>query len=106
MAGPIKVYKGRTVKLPVQLPYDVSQDTITSQIRKSKSRASLLIATWQVSFRSDGRDGKLDFILDDSVTSLITAQYGYMDILRVSGGEPYSVLDDPIMVEFKSVVTT
>ncbi len=105
MADSIRVARGRTIILPLSLPYDVSQDTITSQIRKSKNSSSQLIATWQVSFRTDGRDGKVDLVLDNSVTALITADFGYMDLKRVSGGEPFTVFDDPVMVEFYSVVT-
>lgn len=106
MADEIIVHKGRTVILPVQLSYDVSQDTIRSQIRKGRSVTSAIIAEWAVSFRTDGRDGKLIFRLDDAVTSEITENMGFMDIKRVTGGEPIAVLESPIPVVFRSVITS
>lgn len=101
----ITVFKGRTTVLPVKLSYDISQDLITSQIRKGRSHRSELIAEWTVSHLTDGTDGELIFSLDDSETGLVTAHMGYMDIKRVTGGEPVPVLDDPIVVNFRNVVT-
>lgn len=105
MPTTIVVHRGRTEKLPVQLAYDVSQDTITSQIRRGRSVNSPLIAEWDVSYRTDGKDGLIDLVLDDSVTILIDADMGYMDLKRVTGGEPVSVFKEPLQVVFKTVVT-
>lgn len=101
----IIVYKGRTNILPVSLGYDVSGDVITSEIRVDKDPESTLIATWEVSFESDGVDGELILTLDDSVTSEIEKSTGYMDLKRVTGGEPINVFDDPLEVLFKKTVT-
>lgn len=101
----IVVHKGRTVVLPVSIGFDVSADTITSEIRAEKDKESDLIATWEVTFLTDGKDGKLLLTLDDAVTSGITKSTGYMDIKRVSGGEPFAVFDDPLEVIFKDVIT-
>ncbi len=99
------VYKGRTVILPVSLGVDISQDIITSEIRVGKSQSSALIATWIVSFATDGVDGKLILTLDDSVTTAITKSTGYMDLKRITGGEPLSVFDEPLEVLFKDSIT-
>lgn len=99
------VHKGRTVILPVSLGYDISGDTFTSEIRVDQDPASALIATWTTSFATDGIDGELVLTLDNSVTSTITRTRGYMDIKRVSGGEPLPVFDEPLEVLFKEVVT-
>ncbi len=55
----IVVHKGRTTVVSVSVGVDVSQDTITSEIRDGKSQSADLIATWVVSFVTDGTDGAL-----------------------------------------------
>lgn len=101
----LTIHKGRTAVIQVDLGFDVSSDTITSEIRVDKDSTSTLIATWVVAFLTDGVDGKLVLTLDDSVTTAITHHKGYMDIKRVTGGEPVSVFDEPLDVVFKKVVT-
>lgn len=101
----LTVYKGRTNVLRISLGYDVSTDTITSEIRVEKDFGSTLIATWSVAFETDGVDGELILTLDNSVTALIDKTTGYMDLKRVTGGEPVPVFDDPIEVLFKETVT-
>ena len=102
---PVVVHKGRTNTLPVSLGVDVSGDTFTSQIRTHESTTSSLIATWTVSFLTDGTDGELILKLDNSVTSLIVQKTGFMDIKRVSLGEPIPVFDAPLPVLFREAVT-
>lgn len=99
------VFKNRTNILSVNIGIDVSSETITSQIREGKTSTSPLIATWDVSYLTDGTDGKLVFTLDDSATSLITQKFGYMDVKRVSNGEPLPVFLNPVKVVFRDVVT-
>ncbi len=101
----LNVFKDRTNIVSVFLGIDVSEDTISSEIRSGKAKTSDLIATWEVSFATDGTDGELVFRIDDSDLDSITAERGYMDIKRVSGGEPYAVLRRPIRVAFKDTVT-
>jgi hypothetical protein len=101
----VVVHKGRTVILPVSLGFDVSQDIFTSEIRVEEDSLSVLIATWIVSFETNGVDGELILRLDNSVTSLITKSVGYMDLKRVTGGEPVPVFDEPLEVLFKDTVT-
>lgn len=102
----ITVRKDRTNIIEVQLSYDVSESIITSQIRRGRTPATPLIATWDVRFKTDGTDGALIFTLDDSVTAYIEDTMGYMDILRMSGGEPITVLEYPLVVVFQEVITT
>ncbi len=99
------VHKGRTNVIQVYLGFDVLQDTFTSEIRVAKNSSSDLIAAWVVTFETDGSDGELILTLDDSVTTLITQSVGYMDLKRVSGGEPLPVFDEPLEVSFTNVVT-
>ena len=105
MTPQLIVHKGRTVIVPVSLGYDASDDVFTSQIRVDTDPTSTLIATWVVSFATDGTDGELILRLDNSITAVITKAVGYMDMKRMTGGEPVPVFDDPIEVLFKDVVT-
>jgi len=105
----VVVHKNRTNVLQVDLGFDVSLDTITSKIRKRPNIDATLVATWDVAFSTDGTDGLLVFTLDDSVltdpTLDPTIRFGYMDIKRVSAGEPLPVFSQPIKVIFKDTVT-
>ncbi len=49
----IVVNKGRTTVVTVSVGVDISQDTITSEIRVDKSRLSDLIVAWDVTFATD-----------------------------------------------------
>lgn len=99
------VHKGRTVIVPVSLGYNVSNDTFVSEIRAGKTSGSDLIASWEVSFDTDGTDGEIVLKLDDAVTAAIQRSSGYMDIKRVTGGEPVPVFEDVIEVIFKDTAT-
>lgn len=105
MSHEVIVHKGRTNVLPVNLGFDVSGDTFTSQIRTQPSQDSTLIAEWTVTFATDGTDGKLILRLDNSVTSLIAETAGYMDLKRINGSEPIAVFDKPLEVLFQGSVT-
>lgn len=98
----IVVHKGRTNIITVSLGIDVSGDTLTSEIR---TESGVLIAAWDVEFDGDGTDGELILTLDDSITIDVTHTSGLMDIKRVSAGEPFSVFDQSIEVEFRETVT-
>lgn len=101
----LTIQRGRTIVVPVSLGYDISADTFTSEIRTGRDISTHLIATWEVTFATDGTDGELLLTLDDAVTSEIPYTVGYMDIKRVTGGEPVTVFDDPLQVSFEGVVT-
>lgn len=105
MSNPVVVYKHRTNTLQVNLGTDVSDDIFTSQIRSDIGVNSPLICSWQVSFLTDGTDGMLVLRLDNTVTSDITATGGFMDIKRVTGGEPVPVGDRALEVVFRGSVT-
>lgn len=104
----VVVYKNRTNVIQVNLGMAVGTDEFTSQIRDGKLITSDLIATWDVEILTapDDVDGKLKLTLDDSVVVDITQKTGYMDIKRVSGGEPLQVFAAPVKVQFKDVITS
>lgn len=102
----LTVYKGRTNILPVSFGYDISGSTFESQIRAKPDPSSTLIATWAVTFDSDGTDGELVLTLDDAITSAVTVSKGYMDIKRIVGGEPIAAHNGVIEVFFKDTVTS
>lgn len=105
MASEIIVYKDRTNVLTVGLGIDVSGDTITSQIRSEPDVEAPLIMDWEVEFATDGSDGELILTVQNEITADINANSGYMDILRVSGGEPFAVFERPLEVTFQGSVT-
>jgi len=99
------VYKGRRTAISVGLGYDVSSDTFSSQIRDEPERSASLLATWTITFLTDGTDGELVLTLPASQTTDVEESGGWMDLKRVSGGEPFNVWDDPVEVLFKEPVT-
>jgi hypothetical protein len=101
----VVVYKNRTNVLRVNLGIDVSLDTITSEIREKALLSSPLIATWVVSFVTNGTDGQLLLTLDNAFTGSILVKSGYMDLKRVTGAEPIAVFSKPIKVVFQDTVT-
>lgn len=105
MSNAVIVHIGRTNTLTVDLGVDVSLDTLTSEIRSEPNVNSPLIATWVVTKVGGGTTGELTLTLDDTITAQISAASGYMDIKRVSGGEPIPVFDKPLEVTFRGTVT-
>lgn len=101
--NPIVIHRYRTERITVKLRNGVGSDPITSQIRTRVNPTSTKIADFEVDVSADGRT--IWLTLDDSVTREITVSGGYMDIKRISGGEPVNVIDTPIPVVFKNVVT-
>jgi hypothetical protein len=107
MSAPIVVHKNRTNIVPVSLGFDVSGDTFASEIRTAigATDPASLIATWTVSFKTNGIDGEILLTLDNSALAAVTHTTGYMDIKRTSGGEPFPVFDAPLQVVFRGTVT-
>ena len=105
MSAALIVYKNRTNYVQVSMGIDVSADTFSSQIRSKDDATSQLIATWTVTKPNGGTDGLLLLALDDAITSAIAATRGYMDLKRISAGEPLPVFDRPVEVIFQGAVT-
>lgn len=105
MSNRVTVYKRRANVKQVSLGFDVSADTFASDIRAAVSPSSLLIASWQVTFLTNGSDGLLVLRMSASVANQISADVGYMDIKRISGGQPLPTLARPLEVEFIGAVT-
>lgn len=105
MSNEIIVHKGRTNIITVDLGINVSADILTSQIRSEPHQDAPLIADWEVTFATDGADGRLILTLDDVITAQIKATSGFMDIKRMTGGEAIAVFDKPLEVAFRGTVT-
>lgn len=107
MKAKLDVYLGRTNIVPVTfgIGNDISGDSFVSEIREQPDSTSVLIVAWTSSFATDGTDGELVLTLDDAELANVTDFMGYMDIKRISGGEPLPAIDDPIEVFFKKTVT-
>jgi hypothetical protein len=105
MSSKVIVHKGRTNVVTVSLGIDVSADTFTSEIRAEPDQESTLIATWTITKPNGGTDGELVLTLDDAITKPIDATSGYMDLKRITGGQPVAVFDKPLEVIFRGSVT-
>lgn len=104
MANKVIVHKNRTNTIQVDLGIDISGDTVTSEIRTEEDVESTLIATWVVTV-TNATEGLLTLVLDDTTTGQITVDSGFMDLKRVSSGEPLAVFDRPLEVSFRGTVT-
>lgn len=104
MTNPVVVHKGRTNIISVNLGIDVTGDTFSSEIRSEPDVDSQLLATWVVTVE-DASTGELKLVLDDLFSGQVTVSSGYMDIKRVTGGEPVAVFDEPLEVSFRGVTT-
>lgn len=105
MSGEVIVYKHRNNIVTVDLGIDVSLDTITSEIRSEPEIDAVLLATWTVSYATDGSDGKLLLTLSGTLSGQVVASSGWMDLKRVTGGETVPVFDKPLEVIFRGAVT-
>lgn len=106
MTNPVlTVYKQRTnIYEFVFFGMDLSEDVITSQIRRGRSTTSHKIVEFEIRPKTDGKDGRFIFTIDDSNLQSITDVMGYLDIKRMSGGEPLPVLESPIEVVFQKAL--
>lgn len=103
--APVVIHRDRKNYLTVDLGMDVSLDVLTSQIRVEEDVNSELLATWAVSFATDGTDGQLVLTLEKADVDGIVHTNAFMDIKRTTGGEPLSAFLQAIPVVFKGVVT-
>lgn len=101
MGQHIVVQKGRKAVVFVSLGDDVSKETITSEIRSDRDPFSPLIAMWDVSYKTDGKDGEVVLTLDESITTSISDTVGYMGIKRIKGGKPRPAFAEPLEVQFQ-----
>lgn len=105
MSNQVIVHKGRVTTIGVSLGYNVSADVYSSEIRRDPEFTSPLLATWVVSWLTDGTDGELVLSLDDTITKQIEVDSGYMDLKRLTAGQPFPVFDRPLEVIFRGTVT-
>lgn len=107
MAKQTVVHKGRYAIKRVNLNEDLSGYSIgnfVSQIRARPDRSSELIAEWEIVFdNGTGTDGILRLTMEDEVTGAITQDTGYMDVMRIDGGQKTSCFDEPLPVEFRGM---
>lgn len=104
MSNEIVIHKNRTNVITVNLGVNVTGDTLTSEIRTQPEVDAPLVATFVVAVIT-AATGELTLTLDDTAAASVTVDFGYMDIKRVSGGEPLAVFDRPLEVKFRGVVT-
>lgn len=102
----LKLKKLRHQTIRFELGADYSADILTSDIRVAKDDESELIATWTIDPETDGTDGVYLFTLDDADLPSSMVSKGFMDVKRVSAGEPLvGPFDGYITVVFQEVIT-
>lgn len=104
MSTEVIVHKDRTNTLEISLGFDITGETITSHIRSEPDTEAPLIMEWVVTV-TDATAGELLLTVDNVDTADIKANSGFMDLKRVSGGEPLAIFDQPIEVRFVGSVT-
>jgi len=108
MSNTLTVHKNRANTVQVSLNQDLSDPDLEvgAEIRTNPSVDAELIVTWDVSYFTDGTDGKLVLRLDEATSAAITHSSGYMDIkIEVEGVDQGPVFDKPIEVSFIGSVT-
>ena len=99
----ITIYRGRTNVIDVALGVDYSGDTFVSEVRERQGADSPIILTFTID-DSDIANGNLVLTADDSITDVPDAS-GWMDVLRISGGEPLTLFAHPLEVKFRNMPT-
>ena len=104
MSNEVIVHRNRYNVVTVDLGYDVTGETLTSEIRSEPKVDSPLIVAWDLTV-NDAATGKLTLIIDTTAAAQIKAASGFMDIKRQSGVEDIPAWDEPIEVTFQGSVT-
>lgn len=104
MSNELVIHLDRTNIISVNLGMDITGETITSEIRTQPDTDATLVATFAVAV-VNATEGELTLTLDNSAAASVTVKSGYMDLKRVSGGEPLPVFDRPLEVRFQGSVT-
>lgn len=99
------VHRGRYQIKRVYLNRDLTGFTsadFVSQIRSTQDRTSELLMEWDVTIE-DSDEGILRLEADDSVTGAVQRESGFMDVMRIDGGQKTSEFDEALAVEFRGM---
>lgn len=99
----IRIQKGRSKVVAVQMTGDVSSYTFAAEIREERDGDSELVATWTID-DTDANVGRVVLSLDNSDTADITVTDGWTDMMKTVGGVTTPVFD-PIPVVITNPVT-
>lgn len=84
----IHIIRGRSKTIEYVAQRDLSGSSFASHIRSQRHPESPLLAEWDISFATDGTDGRLLLHLTAAETAEIEAPDGYMDIKALNSGLP------------------
>lgn len=104
MSNEVIVHRNRYNVITVDLGYDVTGETLESEIRSEPSVDAPLVVAWDLTV-NDAATGKLTLVIDTTAAAQIKAASGFMDIKRVSGVEAIPAWDEPLEVTFRGAVT-
>lgn len=95
---PVEVERGKTIVLAISVGFNVSSFEFLCEMRQNQSPESTIIATWDVSFETDGKNGELVALLDNSITAALVPNIAWLFLYRVSGSTHLPVFDEPLEV--------
>lgn len=95
----VKVERTKTIILSITLGFNVSSFEFLCEMRENEDPASARIATWDMTFATDGKDGELLAVLDNSITTDLVQDTAWLFLYRVSGITHLSVFEEPLEVE-------
>ena len=96
------VERTKTVVVPISLGFNVSGQVFTADLRATTSATSTLIATWTVTFATNGKDGELIATLPDTVTSTLAVGTAYMRLKRTTPGPTIEIFGEPVLVSIQN----
>ena len=99
--------KGRYNSYRVNFGFDVSGDTISSQVREQADHTSPLIFEWQVD-DTDAASGYVTLFYNDTARAndqIVANNKGIMDIRRFSGSFAYPAHQGVIVVDLNATPT-
>lgn len=83
---------------------DLSTDSWKAQLRSAPSSLSDLFTEFTVD-TTDAATGVLILRLTPAVTATLSADAGWYDLLRTTGGSPVSIFDRPLQADIREMPT-
>lgn len=96
------VAKTKTVIVPISLGFNVVGWVFTADLRATVVATSALIATWIVTFDTDGKDGELIATLQDTITSGLTVGTAYMRLKRIIPSPTLEIFGEPVLTSIQN----
>lgn len=104
MSEAVIVHKHRVNELTINLGFNITGDTITSEIRSQPSQDGPLVATWTVTI-INATTGEIKLAMNAAVSGGINVETGWMDLKWVHSGSAKAIFESPLEVSIRDTVT-